>query len=108
MTKDEFLAALKLTPRDWFITKENLIRRRREETFDRQCPISSLDNKTAGYYKEVAESLGLDKDLTTDIIDAADDFHNESVHNESHRDYILQLRGEILIACGLSIGNRKG
>ena len=88
MTLDEFLVALKKTPRDW-TEQRGLITRFGRGGFP-QCPISCLRNRYCTEWRGVARELGLRERTAERIVDAAD-------HKGNPR-----LRVKLLKACGLA------
>lgn len=101
MTRKEFLAALKKTPRDWFIDANGKIRRPFSYTFGypepssrcfRECPITSLDGHLEYVVVEVGLGLSLPIELIGEIIGASD--------GRSNIKY-WYLRRQIKKACGL-------
>ena len=92
---EQFLELLRATPRDWYLSTWDAIRRNElvndGEDYISQCPITSLANKPISDYKEVALQLGMSHRNYMDIVHAADaDLHHNS-----------QMRTDLLTACGL-------
>lgn len=90
MTREEFLEALRKTPRDWNLVHGRLIRRVKESE-ECQCPITSLRNVRAGAIWKLWGTFGLSDYDMREIIDAADDNCCDK-----------HLRAQLLEACGLT------
>lgn len=94
MTLDEFLAALRETPRDWQCTPAGGIRRSQEMGV-LICPITEIDGRKldAMHWKQASRRLGLSAGLATCIVVASDSAAGE-------------LRSQILDACELVEGGK--
>lgn len=88
MTREEFLARLRQTPRDWYLEPDGEIRRRIGHI--PQCPISSLEDRPAHEFEEVADNLEIYSCLA--IARAADNMRKCS----------NKIRAQLLEACGLT------
>ena len=92
MGLEQFLKLLRKTPRRWEIFRTGMIRFC-PTAYSSQCPISSLQNKSTAYYREVAAEIGIAPELVTRIGNAAD--------VDSVKGQLGQLRKRLLLACGL-------
>jgi hypothetical protein len=92
MTYQEFLDALRNTPRDWCLTSDGRIRRANTKR-SAQCPISSLCGLGSGDFEEAAKRIGLDSELAWTFVCAADDPDRDAPTN--------LIRRDLLEACGL-------
>lgn len=93
MTLEDFLARLSKTPRRWKIEHET-IRLQDADGHLSQCPITSLLDRFAWDWKEVASEVGLSLELARQITDAADCNAAE----------FQPTRKLLLEACGLTEG----
>lgn len=95
MTYDEFLAALRKTPRDWRLEGCAL---RRGERGHHVCPIAAVtgcDDDLANPWS-AASRLGLSADEGRKIVNAADHFPSISPG----------IRADLLAACGIKEDER--
>lgn len=90
MTYDEFLAALRKTPRDWRLTQFGALRRYTKPL--RECPLSSVTGCNDDFLspKVAAVKLGLTMKEGEDIIFAADNCFADP-----------RIRSDLLAACGI-------
>lgn len=96
MDYQAFLAKLRETPRDWYLTPNGHIRR--GPTCSEQCPISALTGGEDVDAPQIADDIGLDLGVTSDVISAADilPFCQSTV------------RADLLSACGLTEREKGG
>lgn len=101
MTIEEFVTALRLTPRDWRLEKRAI---RRGDEFidrssDRQCPLFAVSgvNMWFGRVESAGAKIGLSKEDSFRIINAADGGHFDVELDADVR----VLRAKLLEACGL-------
>jgi hypothetical protein len=92
MTYEEFLTALRNTPRDWELWHGRIRRARKDDEPYSECPISALDSRSCCFWGEVSGKLGLGPKDIDNILAAAD--------NWNFRD--PQIRKDLLSACGLT------
>lgn len=92
MTREEFLAKLRETPRDWFLDGGSI---RRQGLQGAQCPITSLADEQTAEWREVARRLGIYRAGT---IAGAADFPCKLAFRKARQ----KLRAQLLEACGLT------
>jgi hypothetical protein len=97
MTYDEFLEALKQTPREWQLI--GVLKHIRLEMLSGYevkfgCPITALLNRHSREWESSGEALGLDRKTVERIIQGAD---CAIARCEAH----AQDRQDLLLACGL-------
>jgi hypothetical protein len=88
-----FYVLLAQTPRDWYLTKSGMIRRKERYPgggVDCQCPVSAVDKSPLHFAWPASTRLGLSVTNTAEIMFAADDMAGDP-----------NIRTELLRACGL-------
>lgn len=93
MTYEQFLIALRATPRDWYLDDQTRIRRFVSRGSLCECPISALAHEPATRYPAAAKTLGIQKKLAESIALAADDTQRKR--------RLKAVRADLLAACGL-------
>lgn len=99
MTLEEFVDALRKTPRDWRLEEwrpMQLKKIRRGSGDDRQCPLHAVAGTTMKNALATAQqALGMEQEESWKIVDAADGSFYDV------RTELVTLRAQLLEACGL-------
>ena len=101
MTYNEFLDALRNTPRNWYLSHGTI--RWRAGFGMKCCPITAVGRVCGLVWSDVALRLGLDLDLAMDIANAADYLTHQLADSELFKGGhdMVGIRADLLAACGL-------
>jgi hypothetical protein len=86
MTYEEFIVKLSMTPRDWCLNENSMIRYGHPDEREYHCPVTFV-------FRDSPQASGdyLGEKLRAAIVNAADNWH----------DYDPKIREDLLTACGL-------